>query len=355
MPNLNPIHAVGALGNSIGSVFGNNTYGQSRDVFGDIPTVPAVIQTHNAAANYVSPYAGNAAGPRNAYEAQLSAQAPSQSSGPVTDPAVTAAAAADARARASSLGVLNSQLGQLDPQQAIGLQNIANSYNLSSNRLNEQKATNERDYNTSTGQNNQSYSNNRTGILNNTRNQANALQRLLGINGAGNSSAAYEQAPYLAGQQGTQQLTGAQQTFSNNQSALDTNWQDAQRQYSNAFDDLGRQKFQQENGLKQSIAQSRAGLLGQIANINGGGNDYQSQIGSLLNQITQLGNQYANPVMKEANVSYQAPNLSNYFLNTNLGQGAAPAQAAGGAASELSPTFLGLLGDRRDQFGQPLA
>jgi hypothetical protein len=262
---------------------------------------------------------------------------------------------------------LQGQMGQLDPQQAIGLQNIANSYNLQGNRLDQQKAAAQRDYNTGVQQNTQSYLNNRNGIMSNTSANANALQRLLGINGSGNSSAAYEQAPYAAALQGSTQLNGAQTTFGNNQSSLDTNWQDTQRGYGNAFEDLNNQKYQQENSLRASIAQARAGLLDKIAQAStnaglargqnyaqaaAGRAPYQSQIDSLLSQITQLGSQYSNPVMRTADVAYQAPNLGNYFLNGGQAQAAQSQQAQGGAAADISPTFLGLLsGQQRDQFG----
>jgi hypothetical protein len=248
----------------------------------------------------------------------------------------------------------------------LDLQNIANSYNLQGNRLDQQKAAAQRDYQTGVQQNTQSYLNNRNGIQSNTRANANALQRLLGINGSGNSSAAYEQAPYAAALQGSQQLNQAQTTFGNNAGSLDTNWQDTQRGYGNAFEDLN-QKYTQENSLRASIAQARAGLLDKIAQATtnaglargqnyaqaaGARAPYQSQIDSLLSQITQLGSQFASPVMRTPDVSYQAPNLSNYFLNGGQAQAAQSQQAQGGAASDISPTFLGLLsGQQRDQFG----
>lgn len=255
---------------------------------------------------------------------------------------------------------LQGQLGQLDPQQGIGLQNIANSYNLSGNRLREGQAVAQRNYDTSRNQNIQGYANNRSAITNNTASTNAALQRLLGINGSGYSSAAFEQAPYAAALQGTQQLGQAQQTYGNNQSALDTNWQDTQRGYSNAFSDLDRQKYQQENALRSSIAQTRASLLDKIAQAStnsglargenyaqaaAGRAPYQQQIDSLLSQITQLGSQYANPVLQEQNVSYAAPDLGQY----TLGRQAAP--TTGGAQGTVDPTFLSLLTQDRDRYG----
>jgi hypothetical protein len=257
---------------------------------------------------------------------------------------------------------LQGQLGQLDPQQQIGLDNLQNSYNLGRNRLTESQAAGQRNYNTSRDQNIQGYANTRGTIINNTSATNSALQRLLGINGAGNSSAAYEAAPWAAALQGSQNLQGAQTTYANNQSALDTNWQDAQRGYTNAFDDLDRQKYQQENSLRSSIAQTRASLLDKIAsagvNANlargamysaavGARTPYQQQINDLLSQITQLGRQYANPVVQEQNVSYAAPDLGQYAVNRQ----AAP---TGGAQGSVDPAFLGLLSQQRDRYGNIL-
>lgn len=251
------------------------------------------------------------------------------------------------------IGQLQGQLGQLDPQQQVGLDNIGNSFNLSANRLDEQNAAAQRDYGTKTQQNLQGYQNNRSNILQGTRAQANALQRLLGLNGAGNSSAAYEQAPYAAALAGSQQLNGAQQTFGQNGTSLDTAWQDTERNYGNSKQDLQNQRYQQENALRSSIAQTKASLLNNIAQAQNSPGKYSADINGLLSQITQLGQQYSNPVMRTPDVSFAAPSLTDYILkNTGQTPGAPAPQAAGGAQSDVSPTFLGLLtGQNRDEFG----
>ena len=251
---------------------------------------------------------------------------------------------------------LNGQVGRLDGQFNVGLGNIQNSYNQQSNRLNEQKGIARRNYDTQTQQNTQNYTNTRNSIMSNTRAQANALQRLLGLNGAGNSSAALEQAPYAAGLQGSQNLNQAQQTYSNNRSGLDTNWEDAQRSYNNAFSDLDQQRYSNENNLRSSIAQTRAGLLDKIgqaaqqretalgrgfAAAQAARNPYQEQVNSLLDQMTNLGNQYANPVMKTGDVTFKAPTLNQF----STGNQAQIANQSGGAGN-LDPTFVNLLTPR---------
>lgn len=255
---------------------------------------------------------------------------------------------------------LQNQIGQLDRQQEIGLGNIGNSYNLGRNRLDQQKGVARRDYDTGVQNNQRSYLNTRNGIMQNSRATTNALQRLLGINGAGNSSAAFEQAPYAVGLQASQNLSGAQNTYGTNYQSLDTGWQDTERSYNNSVQDLDNQKYQQENSLRSGIAQTRASLLDKIANARvqakvAGGASYESaraartpfqeQINSLLGQITGYGQQYANPVLRTGDVAYKAPELGQY----NLGQfGIGNGQQAPGAQSDLNPAFLGLL-NREDE------
>ncbi|HEX4774762.1 MAG TPA: hypothetical protein VH234_04565 [Candidatus Saccharimonadales bacterium] len=242
---------------------------------------------------------------------------------------------------------LNGQLGQLDNQQNIGLGNIQNSYQNSQNQLNQQNSLAQNQFNTQNQQNTQGYLNNRNNIITNTNAQANALQRLLGINGAGNSSAAYEQAPYAAAMYGSQNLNNAQQTYGNNASDLNNNWQQTESTYKNDLSNLDQQLYGQQNGLKSSIAQTRANILSQLSAAQNGTTQYDPQINSLLGQITQLSNQYANPVLAAPNLSYTPSSLANY----SLGPQTAGKNAPSAGQSDVNPTFLSLLGQQRDQFG----
>lgn len=261
---------------------------------------------------------------------------------------------------------LESQIARLDDQQRIGLENVLNSYNRGRNRLSEQRGIAERDYGTNRDRNVNNYLGARNGIMQNTRATANALQRLLGLNGAGYSSAALESAPYAAALQGTQNLSGAQRTYGDNEASLATAWGDTERGYNNSVEDLDSQRYQQENNLRSSIAQTRASLLDRISQgkiqagmargenyqtAAAGRGDYQSQIDSLLDQITGYGRQYANPVLNTGNVSYKAPTQAQFSLD----RFAAPTPTNNsGAQSDLSPTFLGLLTGQqgeRDEYG----
>jgi hypothetical protein len=256
----------------------------------------------------------------------------------------------------------NGQLGDLQGQQDVGFANVNDQYMTQHNRLAADQGGAEKQYNTGIQQNTQSYQNNRTKVLNSARSNANALQRLLGINGAGNSSAASEQAPYAAALQGSQDIGEAQQTFGNNSTNLSNNWEDAQRKYKDAFSDLDTQKFQGENSVRSQAAQARAALLDKIdtATMNrnlakggaAGARAHQAEIDNLLQQVTQLGRSNPNPVLQAQAVNTAPMQLTDYAQGRNLV--AQNQQTPGG--DDISANFLSTLaGAKKDRFGQPIA
>ena len=329
----------------------NNQYTQSLSVY-----QPAQTTANNY---YNSPYNPTVEGTSTYREPTYYYQDGTQAAS-----ATAAREAADTAAYYNDIaGQLEGQIGQLDNQQNIGLGNINNSYTRSLNRLDQQKGVARRDYDTGLQNNQRSYLGTRNGVMQNARATQNALQRLLGINGSGNSSAAFEQAPYAVGLQASQNLNGAQQTYATNNQSLDTGWQDTERSYNNSREDLDTQKYQQENSLKSGIAQTRASLLDKIANarvqakIAGGASygqaaaartPFQEQINGLLGQITNYGQQYANPVIRTGDIAYKAPSLNQY----SLGQfGIGGSQQAPGAQSDMNPAFLGLLNQDDERQG----
>lgn len=316
------------------------------------PTIAsATLSAPNGQYPSIAPYANTATGITDAYN---------NTSGQYQIPALLAADAYGSGGGTSASGAgsgasinsgvidqLNGQLGQLDQQQGVGLNNLQNSYQTSLNSLDQQNQLAGNQYNTQKQQNTQSYLNNRNNIIANTNSQANALQRLLGINGAGNSSAAYEQAPYAAGLQGTQNLNQAQTTYGNNGANLQNAYDQTEQQYGTGKDNLNQQLYAGQNSLKSSIAQTRANILSQLATAQNSPTAYTGQINDLLNQITQLGSQYANPVLSAPNLSYNPATLANY----SLGAQSSGNSAANPGTSDVNPTFLGLLGQQRDQYG----
>jgi hypothetical protein len=260
---------------------------------------------------------------------------------------------------------LNGQNGRLDSFFNVANSNIDNSYNQSHNRMDAQYAKAQGNYNDQTQANTTQYSKNRSAIQSQTANRANALQRLLGIAGAGNSSASYEQAPYAASLQGTQQLGEAQTGFATNGRNLDKSWQDTTDSYNNGLVDLNNDAFAKRQSAQQQRDQQRASLLSQIqqlgqqrdmakgasyttARANQAG--YQTQINNLLNGISSLGSQFSQPVaLQTANVGYNAPSLLQYSLKN--GTNAANIQGSNPGTSDVNPTFNPLLNQQRDEFG----
>jgi|GEM_PF-6198062 len=256
----------------------------------------------------------------------------------------------------------NFSLGLLDRQNTIGQENINNGYNSNLNKLLGSKAVADRNYNTSKTQSTQDNVNTRNGINASVGRNANALQRLLGQHGAGNSSAAQIVAPYGAALQGTQQLRTVADTFGKNMQALDTNYGDFNRNWDGSRADLDTQKYQQTNALGSDIATKRASLLSTLAQLQAqkraaqGGNsaqalaaaqDYINQANNAQSQITELGRQYANPISVNA-PTYAAPELSQYTYD----QGTGPSVENNSAYTDTVSPFLNILLGKKQQQNQ---
>lgn len=264
---------------------------------------------------------------------------------------------------------LQGQLGYLDGQMTNGQNTITNSYGQALQQFNAQQALAQKQYDAAKTQNVQGYDNTRNAVVTQVRNQANALQRLLGMNGAGNSSAAYEQAPYAAALQGSQLINNAQSTYGKNAATTDNNWAQTQLSAKEQKQKLDQSKQQQETKLQQDIANSRATLLDRIrqAQMNAqmaNGTDYQtarnnqaglqSQIQTLLGQIQSLG--HVQPLTFDpTTVQYNTPDMAQYSLN---GTTAANANGTAPGADNVDNTFLSYLTDptkKRDLYGNPIA
>jgi hypothetical protein len=282
------------------------------------------------------------------------------------DPQAAAKQQADLASQyADQASQLQGQYGFLDNQLQNGQQTINNSYGQSAQSLADQQALLQRQYDANKAQNTQDYNSTANNARTQVRSQSQALQRLLGMNGAGNSSASYEQAPYAAALQGSQLINNAQSTYAKNAANTDNNWAQTQLSAKQAKQKLDQSKTAQEQKLQQDVANSRATLLDQIrqANINHDlalGKDYktaaaaqagtQAQVQSLLQQIQSLG-RVAPITADPQQIQYQTPDMAQYSLEGM----AAPQTAQNGQQSNIDPSFLSLLSDptkKRDQFGQ---
>jgi len=263
----------------------------------------------------------------------------------------------------TSINSANNSLGLLDRQQDIGQENINNGFNSSLNRLLGGKATADRNYNTTKTQSTQDNITARNNIKTSVGRNANAVQRLLGQRGAGNSSAAQIVAPYGAALQGTQQLKGVTDAFGRNMQSLDTNYQDFNRDWSNSREDLDRQKFTQEQSLRSSVAERRANLLNSLGQLQSqrvaaqGGNSAAAlaaaqpsidQANRLQGDIVDYGRQFANAINVNT-PTYTSPDLAQY--NYEAGQG--PSVENNSAYTDtINPFLSSLLGNRKQRIGQ---
>lgn len=253
---------------------------------------------------------------------------------------------------ASDLALLDSQIGstqsaleRLLGQRDIGYSNIDNSTIEEQNKLDQQKALAERNYNTQKLQQTQDYTDNRSSVRADAGRQYTALQRLLGSMGAGRSSAAQVLAPFAVGREAATRFGEVQGTFGRNQQGLDTAWGDTTRAYTDNVADLQRQREQKRRELESGILQNEAGLRDTLAQLqasktaNAGGDimgviaPQQSRIQQILSQIDELGRM--SPVKALGNISYATPNVEQY----NYSRFDAPTvdQNAPGAGDYVSP------------------
>ncbi len=224
----------------------------------------------------------------------------------------------------SGIAQANDALARLDRQASVGYGNIDREFQDASGRLLGQKKQAESQYNYNTTDQLNQYQSARN--VNNQR--ANSFLegglRTLGANGAGGGSAARYALPYEANLQATGANSQAQSTNNRNMTALTMGWQQDQDEFTNAENDLLRQKEQGINDYRSQIEGQRADLTGTIGQLTGqktiaNGGDYQaalaasqpytSRVSMLLNQIDGLA---ATPAIRERAVTIDRPDLAGY-------------------------------------------
>jgi hypothetical protein len=238
------------------------------------------------------------------------------------------------------------QLANLDPALAQTLSDISSGYNKAVTGQNQAFSDATQNYNT-TKANDQS---NEQTLLDNistqTRNAGNSIQRLLGMAGSGNSSAAQVAAPYYVNREGANANKQAETTFGQNQQALDTSFNRATRDNQTALDNLAQQQFASQQQARQSNANDRASLLQNIIGALGNKGNALAETGAqvsgeLAPWVGQLNNavqsaagftgKYQAPVFQTNPQVYQAPSLASYWsgVNTPQTQAALPNPNAG--------------------------
>jgi hypothetical protein len=277
----------------------------------------------------------------------------------------------EAQAKASLLAQLanqendiEAQLGRLGKTRNVGFGNINSAYNQALNRLNEQKAVANRDYQTNTQDTVKGFLGARNDVASQTRARLDAIRQLLGASGSGASSASQYAAPYAAVREGTQRLAPVQGTYATNRRNLDVALGDTMRQYGNEQEDLGQQRYQQRQQLLSGVKQTRADLLEKLNQIGvaraeaQGGNieDVLAQQGGrrqainrLLDEILGLGRQFDNPVLRANNINFATPDLGAYDFD-EMGEIATDVPGAEDFDPFLAPILSG-----RDEEDQLLA
>lgn len=225
---------------------------------------------------------------------------------------------------------LQAQLGAAQNEQPTILGNIENAANQSRNELNQSESTAESGYGTQRATNGQQRAQNIGSIDANSNGTYQALMSLLGMNGAGVSSAARFGAPQAVAKEASGQRAGANFTYNSNDAGITSNENATKQQYQNAVSDL----LTQENNSKANALTTLLGQEAQIqqqigaAQINKaqyGGQTYaQAQAGSgnmtqaiqnTENQLQDIFKQYATPTFAVNPVTASAPNFAKFAVD----------------------------------------
>lgn len=246
----------------------------------------------------------------------------------------------------------NSILSRLASQKQVGLDNISGTFSNYRSGLEQDFNRNKGQYDLTKNQTINDQLTAKAGIDSKVRARANALSRLLGSAGAGDSQAALELAPYAAARTGTQLRNQVNQAYGKNLQGLDLNWNQYNTDYSNSLNDLTAQEankrkeleaqiLQQELDARDNMRKGQSALeyarTGNASAAQAIRNQALPQLYQILQQIDQLGRQDIAPVVKDA--TYSAPDLAQYTTeNTQPVAGIDPSQA-----SDISPAYQYLL------------
>lgn len=157
-----------------------------------------------------------------------------------------------------------------------------------------------------------------------------ALQRLLGIQGAGVSSASTRDVPYAVSRNATQRRTGVINTAGKNERDINTALEDVKRQHANVLTDLLSQKQDKTRTLLQGILQHQADINQQLAtavtqlgeakggsytSTAGDRSQYTGAISNIQDALDNLFNQYRSPSYAPQTVNPTAVTLGKYTVD----------------------------------------
>lgn len=258
-----------------------------------------------------------------------------------------------------AIGTDQNALNRIPTQLGIAQANIAGQYNQKNNELDSSKNQANASYDTSTNSNQQGYRTNKNQIADQASSGLNGLLRTLGAYGAGGSSEAMYNAPQAVAGQASQQRAGAGQNFAQNQSGLDTNWNNFLSSDKNERAKLTDWQTTQNNSAqsqsdtaKQSLLSHLADLVGKRAQAAGGSytgaaQPYIDQANGLSGTIDNLARM--NPTYTGNTPVYSAPSLSSYQVADH----GSPTTQVNALDSTTSPYLSLLLGNQKDKTSIP--
>jgi hypothetical protein len=336
-----PASSIASLSNTLG--LGNGTGGQASappaSAYSQTPDgnggfnyalngQPITVQQYNTGTGLnVSPTATSPL----AQPAQPQGSVLGDSTTASTDSAIDPAAAGMYQQAATQD---QNQINQNPQDLLTTLGNLSSAYNtaLTAQNQNDQNATDQ--YNLTQNQNATNEQTAQDNIATNTRQETNALQRLLGAAGAGNSSASEIAAPYYVNQQGATANNANQTAFGQGQQNLDLSYNTAKQQEQNAATTLGQQYYANQQNAKGQNDSALATLLGQLFKDTSGMYDANgastaataAALQPITNQIDQTQNQaqnylsqYAAPVAYTAPTAYTAPSATSFVQGLQPG------------------------------------
>lgn len=331
----NPLDNIAALGRTVGSTFTGAAYGgQTSDPTGGYNAANQSAQRSwdQATGQYSAPSTqpgvvlGQNTGNEMVYAPQPtgndrlgSGSGGSGVSRPSYDPLQVAQ-------YDQAIGLVNDNLGRLDGQLGIARGNIDRQYGIGVNELNSSKARAQNTRDTQSTQNRQSFVTNRNNINDQYSQGLRGLLRLLGAYGAGGGSDAFL-AGNAAADVANAQRAGASQTFSQNQSGIDTAWGNFVNEDKLERDKLNDWKTQQVDSATRQSQSTRQNFLQQLAQLQGaragymGGNaslaaqPYLDQARGLNSQIDALA--AINPTYTGNRPVYQSASLDSYQVGQN--------------------------------------
>lgn len=231
----------------------------------------------------------------------------------------------------TAISDLERSLGLLPGQLEAGLNQINDGFNKGVSRLNEQHSAALSKFATQRGDTRADFDGSLGDIDSQSRGNFQAIQSLLGRNGAGSSSAASVITPYAVSNEASKTRGKVADTYGRNLRDLTVAEDATKLSYDNNKKDLEDTKRTSEYGLKQGIESNRAKLYGSIGEAQGNlalakGANWQAAKDAMSNSVnakngiesamSTLLNQYRNPyVVKD--VAVKEAKLDNYAVDAN--------------------------------------